>query len=102
MKIITDKPNNLKNEQLDSETRRSEIPESISNKIKDYFKTPCEKYGYPLTSSHEFGWDKAIYLNKEKKYLRFDCDVTSYANEYQKLKGRSPYASKDSIKKNEK
>jgi hypothetical protein len=92
----------LKNEHLDLERRRRDIPETISNKIKDYFKIPSEKYYYPLTSSHEFGWESGENLNKQARHPKFTCDVTAYANEYYALKGRSPYASKDPVKKNEK
>jgi hypothetical protein len=101
--MITDKPNNIKKEQLDLELRAQDIPEMISEKIKYYFKVPNEKYSNPLTSSHEFGWDKGEKLNRnQRRSPKVECDVTKYASEYYALKGRSPYATKEPIKKEDK
>lgn len=93
---MTDKPNNVKKENLDLELRAKEIPENISNKINHYFEMPNRKYTNPLTSSQEFGWYQNEKLNyKLKKYPRYICDVTRYADEYYALKGKSPYATRD-------
>lgn len=96
--MITDKPNNF--EQIDIQKKSEEIPTYIKDKIKYHFKTPCDKYVTPLTSSHELGWDKSDYLNRHmKKHPKNSCDVTRYADEYQSLKGQSPYASKSGAAK---
>jgi hypothetical protein len=101
--MITDKPNYVKKHQLDLARRSSQIPESISDKIKYHFKCPNEKYPNPLTSSQEFGWDAGEKLNKIKfNHPKLGCDVTKYADEYYALKGRSPYASKDPVMKEKK
>lgn len=79
-----------------------EIPDYVKGKIKYHFKTPSEKYIFPLTSSHEFGWDKSEYLNwRSKKHPRHTCDVTRYADDYMLLKAQSPFANKG-IKKKDK
>ena len=72
----------------------------VKNKIKYHFKTPSEKYIFPLTSSQEFGWDRRDYLNwKTKKHPKHTCDVTKYADDYQLLNAQSPFANKAAIKK---
>ncbi len=96
MKIITEKPTNLKQENIDLDMRLSAVSENISNKIKYYFKTPNEKYNNPLTSSHEVGWFNDDKLNKnQRRHPRIGCDVTRYADEYYYLKGRSPFATRE-------
>ena len=86
-------PTNYK--KLDIQKKSDEIPDYVKNKIKYHFKTPAEKYIFPLTSSHEFGWDKSDYLNlRTKKHLRHTCDVTRYADDYQLLTAKSPFANK--------
>jgi hypothetical protein len=83
-------------EHLDLVKRASAIPEEIEEKIKHHlFKIPNERYPYPLTTSHDFGWEKGDKLNKNQaRHPKFGCDVTRYADEYYALKGRSPYATK--------
>lgn len=98
--MIADKPTNIKKEHIDLDFRANEIPQLISEKIKYYFKIPSEKYVYPLTSSHDFGWTKGEKLNKnQRRCPKIGCDVTKYADEYYALKGRSPYATKNPILK---
>lgn len=96
--MITEKPSNYK--QVDVLKKSEEIPDYIKEKIKYHFKTPSEKYINPLTSSQEIGWDKSEHLNwYVKKYPKNSCDVTKYADEYQALKGQSPYSGKSVIAK---
>lgn len=91
--MITEKPTNYKH--IDVIKKSAEIPDYITEKIKYHFKTPYEKYVSPLTSSQEFGWDRSQYLNLYmKKHPKNSCDVTRYADEYQSLKGQSPYSNK--------
>ena len=101
VKIIATKPNYISKEHLDLEKREKEIPEDIKNKIKDkLFKTPSEKYKFPLTQSQEIGWDVCPYLNTGKRMAKKTCDVTRYADEYYSFQGVSPFATK-SISKGE-
>ena len=101
MKIITEKPNNITQDNLDVNLRISAVPLNISEKIKEYFKVPNEKYPNPLTSSQELGWLQDNKLNKnQRRHPRLGCDVTKYADEYCFSTGVSPFSSKD-IKKNE-
>lgn len=78
------------------ETSHNNIPEFINKQIKEHlFLTPVDKYPYPLTSSQEIGWDAPTGLNTNKRNSKIGCDVTSYANEYVKLNGISPYSKKE-------
>lgn len=93
------KPNYIKKEHLDLEKRAKDIPDNIREKINnDLFKIPSEKYPWPMTESQEFGWDKPFGLNTNLRRSKVGCDVTRYADEYYKLKGRSPFATKDLAK----
>ena len=83
------------------EKRAKAIPEDIKIKIKEeFFKTPNEKYPYPITQSQEIGWDVCKDLNTGVRRAKKTSDVTRYADEYYSLKGRSPFATK-SINKGE-
>lgn len=96
MPIIAIKPNNVKKEHLNLDQEAGDIPEFINTQIQnDLFKTPIQKYPYPMTSSQTIGWEDAKGLNTGGRRGKPTCDVTSYANEYVRCMGRSPYATKD-------
>lgn len=104
VKIIADKPNQVNRENLDLERREKAIPEDIKDKIKQHlFRIPSEKYEFPMTSSHDFGWEKGEKLNRnQRRFPKVGCDVTRYADEYYALKGRSPYSTREIVKDNRK
>ena len=81
---------------MDLEKRANAIPDDIKTKIKaELFKRPNEKYNYPLTQAQEIGWDDCKFLNTNPRRAKKTCDVTKYADEYCSLKGRSPFATKE-------
>ena len=96
--IIATKPNNVDPAHWDLEERAKIIPQELRDKIKHEFQPPIMKYKWPMTSSMEIGWNCGIGLNTTGRKGKNGCDVTKYADEYCKLGGRSPYATKE-IKK---
>lgn len=54
-----------------------------------------------MTSAQNIGWENATGLNTNKRRGKPTCDVTAYANEYTRVNGRSPYATKDLKKEKE-
>jgi hypothetical protein len=74
----------------------------LNEKIKNYFKTPTEKYSNALTSSQEVGWFDSKNLNTRARQNKKDCDVTKYADYYYSMIGRSPFARKEAIVKDNK
>jgi len=100
VKIFTEKPNNIKLENLDFHNRSNAIPRSISEKINYHFKVPHDKYKNPLTSSQEVGWFREEKLNKNhRSFPRISCEITQFADEYCFSKGRSPFVRKDFVSK---
>lgn len=101
--MITDKPNEMHKDIFNFTLRRKMVPEEIHEKIQYHFNVPNRKYKMPLTSSQEIGWTNPVGLNSNfRSFSKNNCDVTKYADEYFALKGRSPYANKDPISKENK
>lgn len=100
--IIAQKPNNVNPMAFDLKKRELNVDQNIRNKIKDeYFKTPNQKFKYPLTMSQEIGWESSEGLNTGKRKAKKSCGETKYADYYYGLNGKSPYSTKDLSKKND-
>lgn len=103
MSVISEKPNLLNKENTDMAERSKRIPKYIFSEIDHYFSRPQMRYSNPVTSSHELGWFQDNQLNKGlKHHPKLSCFETKYANDYYAMKGRSPYASKTIVIKEDK
>lgn len=70
------------------------MPLEIRNQVDYFFKTPVEKYKNPITTSHEYGWDKPKKTKVFKTiYSKNTNDITNFASIYWASKGISPFAS---------
>ena len=94
MVLITDKPEKKKISTL------THIPTDLKEKVDHFFKTPLEKYKNPITSSHDYGWDKPSNLRVYKNiYPRTSMEITKFADNYKYSTGRSMFASNKVVEK---
>lgn len=60
---------------------------------------PSERYKVPLTTNQEYGWAPKQLVETNPMFTRIkqQCDVTTYADAYVSMVGRSPYATKVNV-----
>ena len=91
---LTDKPNKQRTKTI------TQIPIDVKTKIDNFFKTPCEKHKNPITSSHDYGWDKPSNLRVYKNiYPRTSMEITKFADNYAYSTGKSMFASNKIVDK---
>ena len=95
MVIITDKITNYQRKTSNLERGENLMPVHLKEKISYSFKTPIEKYTYPMSSSQEYGWDTKVLMRDLRKVTKPQCDITKFANNYvASFGGRSPFSKK--------
>ncbi|CAG9462366.1 unnamed protein product [Pedinophyceae sp. YPF-701] len=65
------------------------------SQTKDTHLLPFQKYKTPQTTSQQYGWVQEQLMKPRNRftYGKGQCDVTTYADHYYAMSGRSPYAS---------
>lgn len=89
IKYLTDKVN-----KIDFKNMKTFVSKEIKDEINNFFKTPKEKYNYPMTSSMLYGWEKPINIKVFKKsYCKNSNTITKFADDYYNLTRKNPFTS---------